>query len=279
MLSASGVPPFGFGPGSQRAPGDTNAPDVLALPRDMHTFTPHFPERAEAEGCEAALDLLREIADACRTAARTGRPARFSLADLSARDRALLDDTLREGEVAAKLDGPAGVRAQEAVFAGVWRIGGPAGDAVEVGPRPLAVVTRAFAAIAPAGGLARAKGPGVVNGPAIAAELIEKAGAYRPGDEAHVVNLTLLPHTPEDLDWLDGAFGRGAATLLSRGYGNCRIEATATEHLWRVRFFNSMDVLIVDTFEVVDVPAVALAAPEDLEDSARRIEEVVRALS
>jgi hydrogenase-1 operon protein HyaF len=100
-----------------------------------------------------------------------------------------------------------------------------------------------------------------------------------PGTPARVVNLSLLPHTPEDLFVLDNVFGRGAATVLSRGYGNCRIEATAMPNLWRVRYFNSMDTLILDSFEVAAVPDVACAAPEDLADSAERIAKVLESLS
>ena len=69
--------------------------------------------------------------------------------------------------------------------------------------------------------------------------------------------------------------GTGPVTILSRGYGNCRITSTATAHLWRVKFFNSRDALILDTIEVVDVPAVALASQEDVEDSARRLDEIL----
>jgi hydrogenase-1 operon protein HyaF len=45
-----------------------------------------------------------------------------------------------------------------------------------------------------------------------------------------------------------------------------------------VQFFNSMDSLILDTFEVTDMPEVVLAAPEDLADSAERIREVLEAI-
>ncbi|MCE8470492.1 hydrogenase expression/formation protein, partial [Rhodovulum sulfidophilum] len=60
--------------------------------------------------------------------------------------------------------------------------------------------------------------------------------------------------------------------------GNCRVAATATPNVWRVQFFNSMDSLILDTFEVTDMPEVALAAPEDLTDSAARLREVLEAI-
>ena len=58
----------------------------------------------------------------------------------------------------------------------------------------------------------------------------------------------------------------------------CRIRATATPFVWRVQFFNSTDVLILDTFEVTGMPEVALAAPEDLADSAKRLVEVLGAI-
>jgi hydrogenase-1 operon protein HyaF len=40
-----------------------------------------------------------------------------------------------------------------------------------------------------------------------------------------------------------------------------------------------MDTLILDTIEVVDVPAAACAAPEDFADSAGRILEILEAIS
>ncbi len=117
-------------------------------------------------------------------------------------------------------------------------------------------------------------GEGVVNAPAILTELLDKSAAWQPGTPPHVVNLSLLPHTPEDLDMIERVLGHGTLTILSRGYGNCRITSTATPHVWRVRYFNSMDTLILDTIEVTEVPEVACAAQEDLADSAERLGEI-----
>jgi hydrogenase-1 operon protein HyaF len=47
------------------------------------------------------------------------------------------------------------------------------------------------------------------------------------------------------------------------------------KNAWRVRYFNSREVVILDTVEAVDVPAVACAASEDLEDSAQRLGEIL----
>jgi hydrogenase-1 operon protein HyaF len=141
------------------------------------------------------------------------------------------------------------------------------------------VRARAFTALRPGKGPDAPRGPAVINAPPIYAELADKAARGTAGEPAHVVNFTLLPHTEEDLLWLDAALGEGAVTILSRGYGNCRVTATALAGVWRVQFFNSMDALILDTLEVTDMPEVVLAAREDLEDSARRLEQVLEAIT
>jgi hydrogenase-1 operon protein HyaF len=90
-----------------------------------------------------------------------------------------------------------------------------------------------------------------------------------------VINLTLFPLTPEDHQVLERALPAGPVAMISRGFGNCRISSTLARNVWRVRYFNSMNTLILDTLEVVDVPEVALAAPEDLVDSRARLAELI----
>jgi len=63
--------------------------------------------------------------------------------------------------------------------------------------------------------------------------------------------------------------------ILSRGYGNCRITSTATRHVWWVQYFNSQEILILNTLEISEVPAVACAAQEDIDDSAQRLLEIL----
>jgi hydrogenase-1 operon protein HyaF len=105
------------------------------------------------------------------------------------------------------------------------------------------------------------------------AEVAERVAGHAA--EPHIINLSLLPFGPEDAAWLDQCLGRGRVTLLSRGYGNCRITATGVARVWWVQYFNSQDALILNTLEITDVPEVARAAAEDLEDSAERLSEVL----
>lgn len=63
--------------------------------------------------------------------------------------------------------------------------------------------------------------PGVINAPSLLAELTDKSSGYDPRAPLHVINLSLLPHTEEDLLWLDAALGEGAAPF-------CRVAMATT---------------------------------------------------
>jgi len=106
-------------------------------------------------------------------------------------------------------------------------------------------------------------------------ELEDQRRSWRAGQPAHVVNLSLLPLSPDDIGYMDMRLGTGRVLILSRGYGNCRITNCCVPHTWRVVYYNSADTVILNSVEVTDMPEVACAAPEDLHDSAQRLEEVL----
>lgn len=268
------LPPIGFGPGSQPSPEDGQELDYMPMPSGMRVFEPRLPDVDDPEKIQAARALMRRLAEAAAASAEDGARRAFDLAPLDPVSRRLVSEIMGEGEVSVIIDGKERIEAQESVFAGVWLTRSGDREAVEVGAAPAAIDLFQGAALQEA-----AAGPGVVNAPAIVTELLEAIETRAPDDEAHVVNLTLLPHTPEDLAYLDAVLGRGPATILSRGYGNCRIEQAARRDVWRVRYFNSQDALILDTIEVCALPGAALAAAEDLRDSAERLREVEEALS
>lgn len=270
------LPPLGFGPGSQ--PVEDGELEFMALPSGMRTYSPHLPDVLDLNSVAPALATLADVAAVCDACARTGQTADFDLSRLERASRALIAETLGHGDVSMKLRGNPAVMVQESVFAGVWLLAGAGIDRIEVAPVPGLSKSRAFTASKPARQTLVPRRPGVVNAPPILAELLDKSASRQPDDLSHVVNLTLLPHTEEDLLWLDASLGEGAVIILSRGYGNCRITATAVAPIWRVQFYNSQDNLILDTFEVTAMPEVVLAAREDLEDSGARILEVLEAI-
>ena len=215
------LPPTGFGPGTQTT---DDALEYIALPSGMRTYVAHTPEIDDADHAVPALALLAQVAHACDQVAQGGANVQIDASALSAPARKVLADTLGQGEVSMKLRGLPAVAVQESVFAGVWVLQGAGLDLIEVGAVPALALARAHAphrACAPATPLVQ----GVVNAPALLAELSDKSASYHADGPIHVVNLTLLPHTPQDLDHMAVVLGEGAVTILSRGYGNCRITA------------------------------------------------------
>ncbi|MGB0694657.1 MAG: hydrogenase expression/formation protein [Rhodospirillaceae bacterium] len=283
MINNFHMPPMGYGPGSQPASADGQELEYMPLPNDMRVFQAHLPEidAEQATTLAPALTLLANVAKACAGHRETGDQT-FSLAALDQANRALIDETFGTGEVAAEIRDPHSgeptIKAQESVFAGVWTVKGDGEDRIDIAPMPAVIRERAFHSSAPAIGPLTPVLPGVVNAPPLVTELLDKSSAWTPETEVHVINLSLLPHTPEDLTHLDMALGEGAAAITSKGYGDCRIRATALHNVWKVQFFNSMDVMILDSFEVTGIPEVALAAAEDFEDSGERLREILETI-
>ncbi|BBE71081.1 hydrogenase expression/formation protein [Oharaeibacter diazotrophicus] len=230
--------------------------------------------------CPAVAALLPQIADALDRQTAEARGILFDLSGLGPEEIHLMGEMLGEGEVAATVALPDGVIAQvqESVFAGLWRVrftdasGLLVADYVEVAAVPEAV--RRAAAMMPAGFDIAAAPEGAMNVLPVLAEIRDRVATRAPNDPSHVISLSLLPMTPEDLGFLEVALGNGPVRIVSRGYGTCRIHATAVRDVWAVQFYNAMDTILLDTVEVGGVPVVACAADEDFRDSAERLREI-----
>jgi len=274
------IPVVAFGPGSQE---EDEPLDYIAAPGEMATFQPpRLHDVTDGEAREAAIAVLNDLLARMKQTA-FGKPLSIDLTTLEWPVRRLVNDALGEGEVAATVAGETPLRVQESVFAGVWRVVSdgagelPAIDRIECGPMPR-VVMEAGRASADRRIDAPTIAEGVMNAPAVLSELNEAVQSRQPNDPAHIVNLTLLPMTPDDLAWLGMVLGVGPVVILSRGYGNCRITRTRLRDTWWVQYFNSTDKLILNTVEVTTLPDVAPAAEEDYADSIVRLEEWIEAL-
>ena len=115
-----------------------------------------------------------------------------------------------------------------------------------------------------------------MNGLAVLAEVNEHAANW-DGTAEHnrVLNFTLMPMSPHDQQLLLDVLGRAELTLESGGFGNCQVLATTVRHVWAVQFVNAMGNTILDTLEVGGIPDAVLAAREDFEDSARRLDQII----
>jgi len=269
-----------IGPGAH---SEDETLSYLPMPKEMYTFEP--PSLPEPEVLENApnVTVLLERLQAALDGYRPGMPVRrVDLETLSDGEIRVLHQILGEGEVAVQLRGNIQLRGQETILAGVWWLqqtdasGAVQHHWLEVADAPELLRTHAFTG-AGIPDVDENDLPGdILNAGPVLVELLDIAREHQqePREMPHVINLSLLPFSPEDHAYLARRLGEGHALILSRGYGNCRITATAVPGIWRVQYFNSTDQLILDTLEVVELPQVACAATEDLEDSAERLREI-----
>lgn len=271
---------MGVGPGSQPGEEDGGVLEYMEMPKGMTIFrAPILPEPDATEGIVEAKAVLRRIL----ASLEDWKPGTCPRHDLSGLDKKNLDfvsQALGDGEVSIICGNS--IQSQESVMAGVWRVrvtgasGQLVSDVVEVGIFPQSVMAHAFAGSGHAIDIPRSFGAGVFNAPPLLAEINEAIGKSGLGDNpAHVINLSLLPHTEDDLTLLDTLLGHGPVTILSRGYGNCRVMTTGLRDTWWVRFYNSQDTLILNSIEITPLPDVVCASPEDIADSAERLSEIM----
>lgn len=273
------VPVVAIGPGSQERADDEF--HYLEMPREMSAFRmPGLPDPENARGATEARAVLRWLAATTAAWPDVAGPCSIDVGGLAAANRDILDQVLGEGEVSVIVAGERELRIQESVFAGVWRLRllGPDNaverDLVEVGPIPQTVLAAARERSAPRVPELPVSEEAFGARP-ILAEVADRAAARRPGDPVHVINLSLLPLSPADGQHLGEALAAGPVRILSRGYGNCRITSTIVRDTWWVQYVNGYGRPMVDSIEITDVPEVAVAAREDIADSAVRVAEAL----
>ncbi len=202
------------------------------------------------------MNLLEELS---RMA--PGRPR--DLGVLSPAEAARLDDLLGDGDIAVSLG--AGIEVRESVFPGIWRLRGVTGTVVrhgvEVAEVP-AAVTRCCREVLRDAPDRRPAPETALTAPLL---LDEIAASLKEGGE-RVISLTNLPINADDLAHLDACLGHGAIHGEAAGHGVCRFAATGVHRVWRVRYFNADDKLLIDSIEVGDLPVAAKAQPEDVAD-------------
>lgn len=278
------IPVVALGPGSQVFEED-EALDFIEMPQGMLTYNPpRIPEVDDPLALTEALAVLRQLV--ARMEAWTfGTPDHpvLHLHDLSPAALTLINEALGQGEVSAVVNGEQTLQIQETVFAGVWRVrylhdaGHLLADCIEACAVPAAIAAHALA-----GARRTLEIPplpeGVMNAPVLLAEIRDVVLGHCPGDAAHVINLTLLPLTPQDFECLLLTLGAGCSVVLSRGYGNCRVSSTTLANTWWVQYYNNGDSLILNTIEITTMPDVVLASDDDFTDSLARLIEWIEAL-
>ncbi len=282
-MALKDIPVVALGPGSQPGEADGAQLGYIDMPRAISTYRePLVPEPKDIRSMTGAMETMEWLQKALEGYDANGQP---KVADISALDEAnrdMVNQILGEGEVSIQYSGTLRAKIQESVLAGVWRTfftdeqDHHFRDLIEVSEIP------ALAKLTGNGGARNIPKlrdieppPDVMNAMPILAELADHLTNDKPRQKAHVINLTLLPLSPEDVDFLDKVLSTGPVRILSRGYGDCAVTSTAVPHVWWVRYYNSTGKLILNTLEVVEMPIVACAAPEDIRASAGRLKDIL----
>jgi hydrogenase-1 operon protein HyaF len=275
------IPVNVVGPGSQPVGEDGQPLSYIDMPSDMATFQlPQTPQPEAVDGLIGARDAMMWLKRALADYDKSTEPLLANLTALDDENRDLVNQILGEGEVSINFSGAFRARSQEAVLAGVWRTlyldedEKVCCDILEVADVPHTVripdgrdrAVNADTKDVPAE---------LNNALAVLVELEAACAAYEDASTRHSINLTLLPLSDDDLEFVDERLGRGPVDTLSRAYGKCQVSSTLTPNVWWVRYYNSMGTLILNTLEVTDVPEAIVAAPEDLHDSAMRLDDIL----
>ena len=271
-----------FGPGSQPESTDGNSLSYIDMPSDMATYQkPYIAEPDALTDLAGAREAMGWLLDALKSYGESTLPMLANLSALDEESRDLVNQILGEGEVSVRFDGNVTARSQEAVLAGVWRTlyfddnDKVCCDVLEVADIPHTVRNREGRSDAEIDLKADDVPAESNNALAILSELSSHCAGYTESGKPHSINLTLLPLSETEIEFLDERLGRGPVDVLSRAYGKCQIISTATANVWWVRYYNSMDTLILNSLEVVDVPSIVAAAVEDIRDSAERLKEIL----
>lgn len=278
------IPVRVVGPGSQ--PPEDEPLNVLPFTAPLAGGAmPRIPDAADPRALARVRAVLAEFAQTLESWDGAGHPS-LNLERLDEATIDALNEVLGSGEVSIRLRTDGEIRIQETVFAGVWRVlryragGALTADALVAAPIPQVVIDVARAA-ASTGLPPIDMPPGAMNSPALMTEIRDnvrrrngRTNGHAVGP-AHVINLSLLPLTPADHDALNRALPVGPVAIMSKSFGNCRVTSTGTRDVWRVQYFNSMQTLILNTIEIVDLPEVALASDDDLADSRTRLDELI----
>ena len=280
-MDFKGIPVRTIGPASQPQEEDGASLVYIDMPKDMSTFkAPQLEDLDVAVGLDGARETIQWLQQALRNHAVESETHIANLTALDEESREVINQILGEGEVSVTCTEPMLAKSQESILAGVWRTfyfdtkHQVVCDMLEVASVPH--IARTPASGAKRIDLREQQVPaGVMNALPILVELGSHLELFESCRITHAINLTLLPLSESDLQCLDDRLGRGPVDILSRAYGKCQVTSTAVPNVWWVRYYNSMNTLILNTIEIAEIPSVVQAAPEDLDASASRLEQIL----
>jgi hydrogenase-1 operon protein HyaF len=102
------------------------------------------------------------------------------------------------------------------------------------------------------------------NAPPLLRELLEMLQRLLETGEASAIDLSALPLTPADLDWLRARLGEGEVVVTLQAGGESTLAETACAGVWWVTHRNEQGAVTSQFIEVAFVPELVKAHPQDV---------------
>jgi len=110
------------------------------------------------------------------------------------------------------------------------------------------------------------------NAPPLLRELAEQVKRLLATGESSAIDLSALPLTPADLDWLRDKLGSGEIAITLQANGESTLNETACPGVWWVTHHNEQGVVASQFIEVAFVPELVKAHPQDVAIGLEKLE-------
>jgi hydrogenase-1 operon protein HyaF len=102
------------------------------------------------------------------------------------------------------------------------------------------------------------------NAPPLLREVAEQVKHLLESGEPSAIDLSALPLTPADLDWLQEKLGAGEIAVTLQANGESTLNETACPGVWWVTHHNEQGAVTSQLIEVAFVPELVKAHPQDV---------------
>lgn len=117
------------------------------------------------------------------------------------------------------------------------------------------------------------------NAPPLLRELAEMLRRLVDTGEPATLDLSALPLTPADLDWLREKLGQGEVAAQVQAEGESTFDETACPGVWWVTHRNEKGAVSSEFIEVAFVPELVKAHPEDIKIGLEHLDYLISDLS
>ena len=109
-------------------------------------------------------------------------------------------------------------------------------------------------------------------------ELLEMVRSLLDSGEPSAIDLSALPLTPADLDWLRDKLGGGEISVALQANGESTLDETACPGVWWVTHRNEQGAVTSQFIEVTFVPELVQAHPQDVAIGREQLELMISEL-